>query len=259
MLKGLLYFVVIILANSVGAISGMGGGVIIKPVLDLIGLDPVEQVSFYSTVAVFAMSLVSTYRQSKQGVDINWGNAGWLSAGSVAGGILGNSVFEMILNRYNGDTVQLTQIVLTVITLIFAYVYNRFDLPSFQLAGKEWFAGAGLFLGFLASLLGIGGGPINVSLLMLLFAMPIKPATVYSICTIFFSQLSKIITIALTTGFDRYDMGLMPYIIVAGVCGGFLGAKLSRVMADDKINLVFRAIIILVCAINVYNGFMLFS
>lgn len=33
-MKGFIYFIVIILANTVGAISGMGGGVIIKPVLD---------------------------------------------------------------------------------------------------------------------------------------------------------------------------------------------------------------------------------
>ncbi len=57
---GLIYFVVIVLANTVGAISGMGGGVLIKPILDLIGVHSVAGISFYSTVAVFTMSIVST-------------------------------------------------------------------------------------------------------------------------------------------------------------------------------------------------------
>lgn len=43
---GWLYFIVIILANTVGSLSGMGGGVIIKPVLDAIGAHSVGTISF---------------------------------------------------------------------------------------------------------------------------------------------------------------------------------------------------------------------
>ncbi|MCZ1638388.1 sulfite exporter TauE/SafE family protein, partial [Enterococcus faecium] len=31
---GFIYFIVIVLANTVGAVSGMGGGVLIKPIFD---------------------------------------------------------------------------------------------------------------------------------------------------------------------------------------------------------------------------------
>ena len=57
---GVLYFLIIVVANAVGSVSGMGGGVIIKPVLDFVGHDSVVAISFYSTVAVFTMSLVVT-------------------------------------------------------------------------------------------------------------------------------------------------------------------------------------------------------
>lgn len=80
-------------------------------------------------------------------------------------------------------------------------------------------------LGFLASFLGIGGGPINVSVLMLMFAMPIKDATVYSICTIFFSQLSKLATLALSTGFARYDLTMLWFVVPAAILGGGIGRK----------------------------------
>ena len=36
---GVLYFLIIVVANAVGSVSGMGGGVIIKPVLDFVGHD----------------------------------------------------------------------------------------------------------------------------------------------------------------------------------------------------------------------------
>ena len=54
MVKYLIYFIVIILANSVGAVSGMGGGVIIKPVFfDSLGFHSLSAITFYSSVAVF--------------------------------------------------------------------------------------------------------------------------------------------------------------------------------------------------------------
>ena len=43
---GIVYFIVIVLANTLGAISGMGGGVIIKPVFDMIGVHSVAAISF---------------------------------------------------------------------------------------------------------------------------------------------------------------------------------------------------------------------
>ena len=44
---GVLYFLIIVVANAVGSVSGMGGGVIIKPVLDFVGHDSVVAISFY--------------------------------------------------------------------------------------------------------------------------------------------------------------------------------------------------------------------
>ncbi len=49
---GLIYFVVIVLANTVGAISGMGGGVLIKPILDLIGAHSVAGISLLNSCGI---------------------------------------------------------------------------------------------------------------------------------------------------------------------------------------------------------------
>lgn len=256
---GILYFVVIVLANSVGAVSGMGGGVIIKPILDFIGAHDVASVSFYSAVAVFTMSIVSTTRQLKNGVKLNWKVVGLVSAGAVLGGYFGNVVFDFFLAFFGDDRmVNLIQIILTIATLLFALLYARYDWKKYQFKGSLWYLGCGLVLGFLASLLGIGGGPINVSLLMLLFTMPIKEATVYSICTIFFSQLSKLATIAGTTGFGHYDLTMLYYVIPAAIIGGLIGACLSKVLTPQKVLTVFQVIIVVVLLINVYNGVMLF-
>ncbi|WP_343030413.1 TSUP family transporter [Fundicoccus ignavus] len=50
----------------------------------------------------------------------------------------------------------------------------------------------GLSLGTISVFLGIGGGPLNVSLLLWLMSFTMKEAAVYSVAMIFFSQLSKL-------------------------------------------------------------------
>jgi hypothetical protein len=64
----LIYAAVILAATTLGAFVGLGGGVIIKPVLDFIGAEPRIQVDFLSCVAVFTMSIVSTCKQIKNKV-----------------------------------------------------------------------------------------------------------------------------------------------------------------------------------------------
>ena len=57
-----LYSIIIFIACTVGALVGIGGGVIIKPLLDFIGVHTVEVVGFISTCAVFAMSISSSVK-----------------------------------------------------------------------------------------------------------------------------------------------------------------------------------------------------
>ena len=256
---GFIYFLVIVFSNTIGAISGMGGGVIIKPVLDFIGVHSAASISFYSTVAVFTMSIVSVLRHIKNGTKLNWRLIIWIACGAIIGGALGNVTFELLLSLFENDSVvTLIQIILIIITLIFALIYSKYNSISLYLSNYIWYIGCGIVLGFLSSLLGIGGGPINVSLLMLMFAMPIKEATIYSISIIFFSQLSKLITITFSTGYGIYDLSMLIFIIPAAIIGGIVGAKVSKILSAEKVTVVFQSVIILVLLINVYNGFKLF-
>lgn len=252
---GVLYFLVILIANTIGAVSGMGGGVLIKPIFDFIGADSVSSVSFFSTVAVFTMSLVSTIRQLQSGMKIKSSIVISISLGAIVGGILGNSLFEFLLHSVSRESdLLLIQIFITILTLLFALHYNRNPFSAYHLSNWFWYLVCGVILGFLASFLGIGGGPINVSLLMLLFSFSIKEAAVYSIATIFFSQLSKILTITFTTGFYRYNMHMLYFIIPAAILGGLMGAKFSNILTEKRVSTVFQVVILLVISINLFNG-----
>ena len=66
----ILLFLVSLFASSVSAIVGAGGGVIIKPVLDMIGVLPVSTVSFCAGCTVLGMSQCSLIRNRHDGVKI---------------------------------------------------------------------------------------------------------------------------------------------------------------------------------------------
>ena len=91
MLEYLIVILVSFGASVIGAICGIGGGVIIKPVLDALGVIPVNTISFLSGCTVFSMAVISVGKQiysgKKQNFDRKKGS--WLAAGAVAGGIAG--------------------------------------------------------------------------------------------------------------------------------------------------------------------------
>ncbi|WLD29176.1 MULTISPECIES: sulfite exporter TauE/SafE family protein [unclassified Clostridioides] len=252
---GLIYFFVIIFANTVGAVSGMGGGVIIKPLFDAIGVHSLSEISFYSSVAVFTMAIVSTIKQIKNGININYKLTIAISSASVIGGGIGNTLFQTLLKICSSEnTVMGIQIILTIISLGFAYLYTKKSWKSLELKDIKWYVLVGGFLGLLSTLLGIGGGPINIAIIMLFFGIPIKETTVYSIIIILFSQLSKLASIGLSVGYARYDLSLLVFIIPAAILGGSLGAKLSKTLKDDTVLVVYQYIVVFVIFLNVLNG-----
>ena len=60
------YCAVVLFATTLGALAGIGGGVIIKPVFDAFGEYTVGEISVMSSCAVFAMSLLSILMGAKR-------------------------------------------------------------------------------------------------------------------------------------------------------------------------------------------------
>lgn len=250
---GIIYFIVIVIANSLGAVVGMGGGILIKPIFDMIGASSVIATSFYSTLAVFIMSIVSTFFRVQAGLKIDFKKVVFLAMGSTIGGYLGNACFEYIVQYLGNDRALLTQIGVTVITLLITLLYTRSKIRSIHCTSKKAYVYCGISLGFLASFLGIGGGPINVALLMLMFDMVIKDATAYSICIIFCSQFSKLLVLGITGQIYKYSGILLMFISLGSIVGGILGAKLSDILSGNKVHKLFQGMIIITILLNVYN------
>ena len=250
----LIYFITIFLSNTVGALSGMGGGVIIKPALDFIGYHSLSSIAFYSSVAVFTMSISSTYKQYQNGIKIELKKAVSISLGSLLGGVLGDHLLSFALSvAPQQATVQAIQYIIMLLTLILVLLYNRLVSFHLSLQSISTFFLIGILLGTLSTFLGIGGGPINVACLIFFFGMEIKSATVYSIITIFFSQLAKLFSIGTSTGFGAFDLSVLWVIIPAALLGGYFGGFLSKKLTDQRVTQLYNCVISLVILLNLYN------
>ena len=99
----ILYFLIAIGATTVGSLTGMGGGVIIKPLMDVIHGFDVQTIGVLSCITVFAMSLVSIGKQLLAKTEIPFQTAVPLAVGSVAGGMAGESLLRAIVARLQAN------------------------------------------------------------------------------------------------------------------------------------------------------------
>ena len=92
----IVFLLVSFFSSLVGSICGIGGGVIIKPVLDATGTMSVTAISFLSGCTVLSMSIISVAKAMKNStVKINTKITTWLAIGSVLGGMTGKVMFQI--------------------------------------------------------------------------------------------------------------------------------------------------------------------
>lgn len=253
----MLYLLISLLACLVGAISGLGGGMIIKPILDLVSDFSVSTINVLSSFTVFTMALTSLakYLYDEAKIQIRLGIL--LSLGAMLGGTFGNDFFAFLLNHWEkaASVTLLQNLILTLLLLgVLLYMNQYREKGSYTVKNPIAIVSTGVGLGTLASFLGIGGGPINMLVLTLLFSMGTKEATVNSLLLIFFSQGGKLTTILLTNGFSKYDLSALWFMIPAAILGGLVGAWFHRKLTAKQVLLVFNLTILSVIGISLYNS-----
>lgn len=250
------YFLIALVATTAGSLTGMGGGVIIKPAVDLLGEFDVQTIGALSSLTVFSMSAVSISKHLLARTAIPFETAIPLALGAAAGGLMGDALLHLAVEalRVNEQVTIIQNAALTgLIAAVFVYMQNKAWLGSFHLRRASASVLAGLLLGICSSFLGIGGGPINVAVISLLFSYDTKTAAVCSLITILFAQISKLGSVAVSGGFSTFDLRMAPVMILGAIAGGFIGAELNRRCREDVVEKLFSAVQLLVLGIAVLN------
>lgn len=246
----------ILIACTIGAIVGFGGGIIIKPVLDSMAFCTIDTVNFISSCAVLAMSISSIIRHKIQKTSFDKKIVLLCSAGAVIGGFCGNNLFHLAVNNLNNNMLKAIQAIMIIGFVGFALYYiNKKDAKTFKISNPVALLLTGLMLGTLNSFLGIGGGPINMTMLLLFFSLSVKDGAIYSISIVFFCQLTNLATLFINNQFSPYkeQFPLVICAVIAAVCGGLIGSTLNKKFNEKVVRYIFTGVMIFVFGINIYN------
>lgn len=255
----MLYFIlamICLMASTVGAVVGAGGGVIIKPVVDLLGLLPVSTASFCSGCTVLAMSVVSLIRTRNNGVKLRLRMSIPLAIGAVFGGLIGKWLFELVRRSFTDENVlgAVQAACLTVITAaVLLYICKKDRLKSMHVDSLPLALVIGTVLGVISSFLGIGGGTSNVAMLFFFFSMNAKEAAKNSIFIILFSQLSSVLNAVINGTVPPFEWPVLLCMMAGGVGGAQVGACISKRLSGAGVERLLKLLFAVIVCIDFYN------
>ena len=269
-------FLILGLGGIVGFLSGMfgvGGGFLITPLLFFIGVPPAVAVATGANQVV-ASSVSGVLAQvRRKGVDFTMG---WvLLGGGLVGSAVGVWVFRWMTKLGQIDLfVQLSYVLF--LGLIGAMMFQE-SLRSLLQARKpggapvrrahvhSWvhglplkmkFRASGLYIsvipplmigaavGFLAAIMGVGGGFIMVPAMIYLLGMPTKVVIGTSLFQIIFVTAFTTVMHAVTS--QTVDMLLALVLILGGVVGAQIGTRVGVRLKAEQLRILLSLLVLAV-------------
>ncbi len=254
----IMFFLISFLASVIGAVCGIGGGIIIKPVLDAYGGLSVSTINFLSGCTVLSMSCypVMKAKSSKEsGNDL--GTSTYLGLGAIIGGIFGKQAFEAAARFLDENEVGVIQAVMLLIITLGTLLYSIYKskIKTRNITNKFIFCLIGLALGIISLFLGIGGGPVNLVVLYYFFSMETKTAAQNSLYIILLSQISSLVNTLLTGTVPDFSFFMLGGMVICGIMGGVAGGFINKKIDSYIVDKLFAGLMILIVFICIYNIF----
>lgn len=235
--------IIALLSTVVGAIVGVGGGLIIRPMLGFFDVAK-GLASFSSAACVFCMGIVSLITTVKKGAKIQLRETVVLAAGSICGAFAGGACIRFV----SGEFIKIGYIFAMVFVL--ACMAARSRLPRMKLKNPLLQFLTGTVTGGLSGFFGIGGGPFQMTALLLLFDLEPKEAAVQSIFITLLTTASSLIQYAVS---GYWDFSLAVYMIPMAVIGGFIGGLLNRKFNNKYVSILFNATVLFIIIMQIYS------
>jgi uncharacterized membrane protein YfcA len=267
-------FLLLGLGGIVGFLSGMfgvGGGFLITPLLFFIGIPPAVAVATGANQVV-ASSVSGVLAQMKRkAVDFRMGIV--LLVGGMIGSVFGIWVFAIMTARGQVDLfVQLSYVLF--LGLIGAMMLQESLRAWFRtkkggpvrrshvhtwvhrLPLKVKFRASGLYIsvlppamvgalvGFLAAIMGVGGGFIMVPAMIYLLGMPTKVVVGTSLFQIIFVTAFTTVMHAVTS--QTVDILLAMLLILGGVIGAQVGARVGVRLRAEQLRILLALLVLAV-------------
>jgi uncharacterized membrane protein YfcA len=224
-------------AGVLGSMIGLGGGIIVVPVLTFFGFPPTLAASD-SLFAAFSNAVASTISYSKQ-KRIEYSLGLKLGLLTIPGTVLGAYVSSDV-------TPEIFKILFGLVLISSAiYIFLRKKIETKEKVIKKqimiFAVAASFFAGIISSFFGIGGGIIFVPLMVVGIGMTMKKAAPTSQFILLFASFSGVVVHSILGHPDFLQAGLLAS---GSFAGGVLGARLSLEIRERFLQILVSVIII---------------
>ena len=254
----LLYLLISFGASVIGGICGIGGGIIIKPLLEMFNMASVSTISFLSGCTVLSLTLYSVGKNlSDRSGTIQLATGTPLAVGAAIGGVAGKYLFTAISSLAGNDSITgatqaLVLLLLTLGTML--YSVKKAGIRPLNVNRPAVCLVIGLILGTVSSFLGIGGGPFNLVVLHYFFSMETKPAAANSLYIILFSQATNLLITLCSGKIPTFEWPVLILMVLGGIFGGMAGRACNKKLTNRSAGRLFVAILFVIMAICIYNA-----
>ncbi|HWJ79515.1 MAG TPA: sulfite exporter TauE/SafE family protein [Niallia sp.] len=252
-----------LLAGTVGSLVGLGGGIIIVPLLLGLGtLSSFPNISPQVAVGTSMISVVFTglssvlfYFKNKQ-VDVKSGMIFYLTSGpgAIFGAWINKFIYTNQFSLYFGVFMILVSVLLMIKKKIIPLKHSKQSTIIRTVTAPNgetfsyginliWALSISFVVGVISGLFGIGGGSLLVPSMILLFSFPPQIAVATSMLVVFLSAILSSVT-HITLGNVNWVYVLM--LIPGALVGGKLGAIINNKLNDKVIISILRVILIIV-------------
>ena len=270
----IILFFIAVAAGIVGALVGLGGGVVLVPATIFYGLTlghmpemtPQKVVGLSVVMMVFTgLSSTISYMKSKL-VDFR---AGWIFfIGSIPGVIVGANVnkgFDLSsFNLYFGLLLVFLGTVLLIrdkLKPVSWFVNNGIKTTFVDGTGQKfvygypvWFAiFLSFFVGMLSGMFGIGGGALIVPAMVILFLFPPHVAVATSMFLVF---LTSLVNSASHIYLGNVEWSYVLPIVIGAYIGAKIGAAINKKIKSEKVVLALRIVLLFMGVRAVVESFM---
>ena len=235
-------FLVGLSAGTLGSIIGVGGGIIITPVLTLLGLPP-STIASTSIFAVTASSISSNISYSKKNL-INYKIGIKIGIFSIPGAVLG-AIFS---NYVSNNEFKIYFAVLLIVTGIYIIIKNKITANKRYNRDKDekrrnflFIYCISFFAGIVSSFFGVGGGIIFVPILLMIMQMNMINASPTSQFIILISSIVGVISHSILQH-PAYDY-VIP-LMLGSVLGAQIGVRLFNVINERFLRIIFGIVLI---------------
>ncbi len=212
-------FLVGSLAGYVGSYTGLGGGMIIRPIMGTVfdanlataGITLKAQskvISLSSNMGVFMNGAMATptYVKNKDVYNPNWFLAGMMTLGLILGQWGGTKVENYLIAGGSWAKWTLDFLWTIFLYLVVVLLTQKHKIPALKWPQKSkghlglagWLVG--ILMGFIAGMFGVGGGAIKLPFILIFFGVSVKQAAMYSLILGLVSAPLKMISSSLYLG-----------------------------------------------------------